>query len=51
MQFISDTKSLVSIFKRLCSKYNHYMWSVAWAGEPHGFDLAQAIIHQEIRRQ
>lgn len=47
MQFISDSKSLVSIFKRLCSKYNHYMWSVAWAGEPHGFDLAQVLSRNE----
>lgn len=43
MQFISNNKKLVSIFKGLCSKYNHYMWSVAWAGDPHGFDLAQSL--------
>lgn len=47
MQFISDNNNLVSIFKKLCSKYNHYMWSVAWAGDPHGFDLAQCLCKNE----
>ena len=43
MQYITDSKTLRKVFARLCGQYNHYMWSIAWAGMIKDFVLAKVL--------
>ena len=43
MDFISTSQDLENTFLRLCSTYNHYKWSVAWAGYDGNFSVFKTL--------
>lgn len=42
MKFITDQNVLCFEFKKLCHRYSHYKWVVAWAGDP-DFDMGDVL--------
>ncbi len=49
MNLITNSEELVKTFKTLCSRYSHYKWAVAWAGDTHSFNLAKFLNKYEAK--
>ena len=49
MKFLATNQQTSSAFEELCSKYNNYEFTIAWAGNPYESKVSKLLKSNEVK--